>query len=382
MAGSGLTLAASQLAPSLLRRHGRLAERWVGEISATVRRMDRYTLLTGAATAALALGAYAFVLGGGLYGGISPGGVAASIGAFAGLTSQFSSMSTSTVAIAENAKFLPDFLAFMSVEPAVRPGTAVAALPAAVTDGIEFENVTFTYPGAARPALSGLSLHIRPGELTAIVGRNGSGKSTFVKLLLRFYDPDSGTIRVDGANLRDADPEDVRSRVGVLFQDFMIFDFTVGENVRSGRIDGGQSDGGILDALKAAQAMEIVDALPDGVDSPLGHLSEGSQHLSGGEFQRLALARLIFRNADIWILDEPTSALEADAEEAVFSEVRRLLAGRTGIIISHRYSTVRLADRIAVMEEGKLTEYGSHEELMARRGHYAELFSRQAARYR
>jgi len=290
-------------------------------------------------------------------------------------------MSTGTAAIAENAKFLDDFFDFLSAEPMVRPKPAAIALPTAVDDGIELEDVSFTYPGAPRPALSGFSLSIRPGGLTAVVGRNGSGKSTFVKLLLRFYDPDGGTIRLGGTDLRDVDPEDIRSRIGVLFQDFMIFDFTVGENVRFGRIDGGQPDE-VRAALKAAQAMEIVDGLPAGTDSALGHLSEGSQHLSVGELQRLGIARLIFRNASIWILDEPTSALDAESEEAVFGEIRRLLNGRTGIIISHRFSTVRLADTIVVLEDGKVTEHGTHAELMARHGRYAELFSLQAARYR
>lgn len=226
-----------------------------------------------------------------MHGTISPGGIAASIGAFAGLTGQFSSLSSGSVAVAENAKFMDDFASFLDAEPTVRSAPLPRALPAVAADSIEFDGVSFTYPGASRPALSGLSLSILPGQLTAIIGRNGSGKSTLVKLLLRFYDADSGTVRLDGTDLRDTDPEDVRNRLGVLFQDFTIFDFTVGENIRFGRMDNGQLDGAVLDALKAAQAMEIVDALPGGTDSTLGHLAEGSQHLSGGEMQRLALGQ-------------------------------------------------------------------------------------------
>ena len=264
----------------------------------------------------------------------------------------------------------------------VRRSETSPELPEPHGQGIRFEGVRFAYPSGNLPALDGVDLEIQAGELLAIVGGNGSGKSTLVKLLLRFYDPDEGTIRLDGVDILDLDPEDVRRRMGVLFQDFLIYDFTIRENITFGRIDDRYERGDIEKAIKAAQADSIIDKIADGIDANLGHLAENARPLSGGEMQRLGLARLIFRNADIWILDEPTSALDVEAEEAVFAEVRRMLTGRTGIIISHRFSTVRLADRIAVMDSGRVVEMGTHSELMARSGRYAELFELQASRYR
>ncbi len=230
--------------------------------------------------------------------------------------------------------------------------------------GIEFDDVSFTYPGSSEPAIEGLNLHIRSGELIALVGENGAGKSTLVKLLLRFYDVDHGAVRVGGADLRELNPGELRNRIGVLFQDYASYELTVRENVAMGRPGGAVDDAKVLSALRDSRSESLVKKMPHGLDSKVGRLFEGGHDLSGGEWQRLALARIMYRNADIWILDEPTSSLDPEAEAAIFAELKAMLKGRIGIVISHRFSTVRIADRIAVIADGKVNELGSHEELV------------------
>jgi ATP-binding cassette subfamily B protein len=379
-------LRAYSLAPYMMRRHQLLVGVWIRNFAAALRQLDRYAIYAGIGVAGVAYGAYSFVISKGVHGAMSPGAVAAAIGAFTALTTQFAVITSSVSSITENSKFVDDFVRFLSTKPMTHQGDQAVSLPNQPSYRIEFSKVDFTYPGAGRPALSGFSLDIRPGELLALVGANGSGKTTLVKLLLRFHDPDAGVIKIGGVDLRDMDPSDVRRHFGVMFQDFMTFDFTVRENVLFGRVKGQHLsecvDDRVSRALGKAQATYFIDGLAAGIDSHLGHLAEGAHPLSGGEMQRLALARLIFRDANIWILDEPTSALDAEGEEAVFAEVRKLLAGRTGVIVSHRFSTVRLADRIAVMEAGHINELGTHEELVAKGGRYANLFELQASHYR
>jgi ATP-binding cassette subfamily B protein len=249
---------------------------------------------------------------------------------------------------------------------------------------VEFDNVTFTYPGGTEPAVDRLSLRIRRGELIALVGENGAGKSTLVKLLLRFYDVDGGAVRVGGVDVRNLDPEALRRRVGVLFQDYATYELSVRENVMMGRPDGSDADGDrrVLRALRDSRSEWLIKKMPKGLDSRVGRLFEGGHDLSGGEWQRLALARIMYRDADIWILDEPTSSLDPEAEAAIFAELKENLRGRIGIVISHRFSTVRIADRIAVVAGGRVTELGTHDELLVADGRYAQLFELQAAGYR
>ena len=255
-------------------------------------------------------------------------------------------------------------------------------MPDWLIDGIEFDNVTFKYPGGSEPALARLNLHIRNGELIALVGENGAGKSTLVKLLLRFYDADAGSVRVGGVDVRDLDPELLRSRIGVLFQDYATYELSIRENVVMGRPQGTVDDERVMEALRDARSDWLLKKMPKGLDSKVGRLFEGGHDLSGGEWQRLALARIMYRDADVWILDEPTSSLDPEAEAAIFAELKENLKGRIGIVISHRFSTVRIADRIAVIADGRVAELGSHEELLAAEGRYAELFELQAAGYR
>jgi ATP-binding cassette subfamily B protein len=229
-------------------------------------------------------------------------------------------------------------------------------------------------------------LRIRGGELIALVGENGAGKSTLIKLLLRFYDADQGAVRVGGVDLKDVDPEELRNRIGVLFQDYANYELTIRDNVVMGRPDGKPSveidDERVMEALRNSRSEWLVKKMPNGLDSKVGRLFEGGHDLSGGEWQRLALARIMYRDADIWILDEPTSSLDPEAEAVIFAELKENLKGRIGIVISHRFSTVRIADRIAVVADGRITELGTHEELIAAEGRYAQLFELQAAGYR
>ncbi len=245
-------------------------------------------------------------------------------------------------------------------------------------DGIEFKNVAFTYPGYGEPAVAGLDLPIRSGELIALVGENGAGKSTIIKLLLRFYDADQGSVKVGGIDLKDQDPEALRNRIGVLFQDFASYELTVRENVIMGRPNLKSDDDRVLKALRDSRSEWLLKKMPNGLDSNVGRLFEGGHDLSGGEWQRLALARIMYRDADIWILDEPTSSLDPEAEAGIFAELKASLKGRIGIVISHRFSTVR----IAVVADGHVTELGTHEELLKAGGRYAHLFELQAASYR
>jgi ATP-binding cassette subfamily B protein len=227
-----------------------------------------------------------------------------------------------------------------------------------------------------------LNLHIRGGELIALVGENGAGKSTLIRLLLRFYDPDQGSVRIGGVDLKDLDPAALRSRIGVLFQDYASYELSVRENVVMGRPDGKPNDERVMEALRDARSDWLLKKMPKGLDAKVGRLFEGGHDLSGGEWQRLALARIMYRDADIWILDEPTSSLDPEAEAAIFAELKENLKGRIGIVISHRFSTVRIADRIAVIADGKVTELGTHQELLRAEGRYAQLFELQAAGYR
>ena len=289
------------------------------------------------------------------------------------------------MAVDQHTTFLDDYFSFLTIGSLV----PVPANPHSEQDwhdrinktGIEFDNVAFSYPGGTEPAVAGLNLHIRPGELIALVGENGAGKSTLIRLL-RFYDPDQGSVRVGGVDLRDLDPEVLRSRIGVLFQDYASYELSVRENVVMGRPDGEVKDERVMEALRDARSDWLLKKMPKGLDSKVGRLFEGGHDLSCGEWQRLALARIMYRDADIWILDEPTSSLDPEAEAAIFAELKENLMGRIGIVISHRFSTVRIADRIAVIADGKIAELGSHQELLQAGGRYAQLFELQAAGYR
>jgi ATP-binding cassette subfamily B protein len=375
-------LRAYVLADYLLGRHQNLSEALYKQREQMYRSGTRVSLLTGLVTGtALAL-AYVFIAVRGLEGSIDPGGVVLVIGAFASVSGTLGQISSTFVAVDQHTTFLDDYFSFLNIEPLVPTPAKPTPIPPGPIESVEFENVSFMYPGGTMPAVNGLNLTIRRGELMALVGENGAGKSTLVKLLLRFYDTTGGVVRIDGIDLHEVDPEKLRDRIGVLFQDYANYELTIRENVQMGRPQGPVDDDRVMEALRDSRADWLVQKMTRGLDSKVGRLFEGGHDLSGGEWQRLALARFMYRDADIWILDEPTSSLDPEAEAAIFAELKANLKGRIGIVISHRFSTVRIADRIAVIVDGRVAELGTHQELVAARGRYAELFELQAAAYR
>jgi ATP-binding cassette subfamily B protein len=261
----------------------------------------------------------------------------------------------------------------------------VAAAPLKVPEPmhgeIRFEHVTFAYPGAESNALTDLSFTVKPGETLAIVGRNGAGKTTLFKLICRLYDPSEGRILIDGIDIRDVDPVELRSQIGAMFQDYVTYQATAAENIGLGNVPDITDRERIEVAGKQAGADELISGLPEGYDTALGKWFDHGVNLSGGEWQKVALARAFMRDAKILLLDEPTSALDAQAEYDLFERLRSLTRGRTAIYISHRFSTVRRADRIVFLEHGRLVEEGTHGELMRLNGRYARLFRMQASAY-
>ncbi len=369
------------LADHLLGRYARLMDANLVRLAALYRRGNLSAALAGLAAGAALVVTYAYIGGRGLAGELTAGDLTAAIGAFAVVTSQTSLISSSIVSIELNATFLDDYFAFLAVESLIATPAQPTELPAELAPGLVLDGVEFTYPRGTKQVLARVDLEVRPGELVALVGDNGAGKSTIVNLIHRFYDPSAGAIRIGGVDLREVDPLALRARIGVLFQDFARYELTARENVALGRVTRDADDPAIITALEAARAHALVDRL-GGLDARLGRLFDGGTELSGGEWQRIAIARLMFRSADLWILDEPTSNLDPEAEAAIFAELKAQLAGRMAIVISHRFSTVRSADRIYVLGDGRVLESGTHEQLVAARGRYAELFEIQAAGYR
>src|SRR5215472_15860534 len=333
-----------------------LARRLSAVYAASARAALGSALIGGVALAC----AYALLASRGAAHHFTAGDLAASIAAMAAIASELGLVASTLVFLEQHAVFLDDYFAFLAIPKLVPPPTIPRPVPDLRSPGLD----------------------IRPGELVALVGDNGAGKTSVVKLLLRLYDPQEGCVCFGGVDVREMDARALRARVGVLFQDYATYELTARENVTLGRPELEPDDRAVLAALESARAAEVVNRLPRGLDSKVGRLFEGGHDLSTGEWQRLALARLLYRGADVWILDEPTAALDAESEAAAFAQLRQNLRGRTGMVISHRFSTVRVADRIAVLAGGRVTELGAHNELIAAGGRYAELFELQAAGYR
>src|SRR5262252_8229075 len=294
------------------------------------------------------------------------------------LQQTFSTLST----IADQALFLTDLIAFFDMKPAIRSKLNALPAPRPIVSGFEFRNVSFRYPGASRLVLNGLNFQLRPGERVALIGENGEGKTTIVKLLCRLYDPVEGQILLDGVDLREYDLADLYREIGVIFQDYMRYEMTARENIAVGRIEKIDNLPLLEQSARKSLADEVVGKLEAGYDQMLGRRFENGVDLSGGEWQKVALARAYLRDAQLLILDEPTSALDARSEYEVFQRFAELTTGKMAIFISHRFSTVRMADRIVVLENGRIAEEGDHDKLTQLGGRYAEMFELQAASYR
>ena len=284
--------------------------------------------------------------------------------------------------VADQALFLTDLLAFFAMKPRVESVVNGLRVPRPIRRGFEFRNVSFSYPGTTRRVLSDFNFLLAPGERVALIGENGQGKTTIVKLITRLYDPTEGEILLDGVDLRAYDLDDLHAEIGVIFQDFMRYEMTARENIAVGRVEIPHTLEEIEDAAEKSLAASVVAKLQHGYDQMLGRRFEGGVDLSGGEWQRLALARAYLRDAQLLILDEPTAALDARSEMEVFERFSDLTSNKMALLISHRFSTVRMADRIVVLENGRLVEEGTHPQLMAAGGRYASMFEMQAASYR
>jgi len=327
-------------------------------------------------------GAYVVVLMKALAGAFSIGTFTMLTGAFQRSRTYIEKILSSFNDISEQAMFLTDLFDFFAMEPTIRSLPNAIPAPRPIRDGFEFRDVAFAYPGSSRLVVQNINFRLYPTEKIALIGENGAGKTTLVKLLSRLYDPTAGSILLDGIDLREYDVDSLRREIGVIFQDYMRYDMVVRDNIGFGKIESLQDEPRVQTAAHKSLANHLIDRLPNGYDQMVGRRFEGGVDLSGGEWQKIALARAYMREAQLLILDEPTATLDARAEYEVFQRFADLTRDRMAVLISHRFSTVRMADRILVLADGAIQEQGSHQQLVALGGRYAELFELQAAGYR
>jgi ATP-binding cassette, subfamily B, bacterial len=327
-------------------------------------------------------GAYVVVMFRVLGGAITIGKFTFLTGAFSRSRSYIEKLLSGFTDISDEAVFLKDLFEFFAMEPTIRTRPGALPAPRPIRDGFEFRNVAFAYPGSDRVVVRGINFRLHPQEKVALIGENGAGKTTLVKLLARLYDPTEGVILLDGVDLREYDVEDLRREIGVIFQDYMRYDMLIRENIGFGQIEALGDHSRIEMAAHKSLADTLISRLPGGYEQMVGKRFEGGVDLSGGEWQKIALARAYMREAQLLILDEPTATLDARAEYEVFQRFADLTRGRSAVLISHRFSTVRMADRILVLADGAIKEEGTHDELVALKGRYAELFELQAQGYR
>lgn len=366
----------------LIARFRDLAERFYAANRALARRRAVWgTVLAALGTLGYYV-AYAYIVWRTLRGDFSIGDLTFLAGSFRRLRQLLEGLLVGFSQIAWQALYLDDLFSFFEIQPEIRSPANPVPVPRPIARGFVFESVGFRYPGAERWALRDVSFELRAGEVLALVGENGAGKTTLVKLLARLYDPDEGRILLDGRDLREYDLDELRRNVGVVFQDFVRYHLTAGENIGVGRLEAMHDQARIRKAARRAMADEVIEALPHKYEQMIGRRFRNGVDLSGGQWQKIAIARAYMRDAQVMILDEPTAALDARAEFEVFQRFKELSDDRTAVLISHRFSSVRMADRILVLAEGTLEASGTHAELMAQRGRYAELFELQAAGYR
>jgi ATP-binding cassette subfamily B protein len=366
----------------LLRRYRDILKRHERQITAFAWRRSLRSALAGVLPAAAYGGIYVYFTLQALSRHITVGDLTLYAGLILRSQDVLQNTMFSLANIIESSLFLDDYFALLALKPEMRTnqGGRGPALP--IRQGIRFEGVTYRYPGSERDALHDVTLELRAGETVAIVGENGAGKTTLVKLLARLYDPHFGHMRVDNTDLRDLDVAVWRQQIAVIFQDFIQYYFSAAENIGFGQIEALDDDSRVVAAAARSGADSVIARLPYGYGTILGRWFDQGMQLSGGEWQRLALARAFMRDAPILVLDEPTASLDARSEYEVFQRFRDLTHGKIVLLISHRFSTVRMADRIYVLEEGRVVEAGTHDQLLAREGRYAELFQLQAAGYR
>jgi ATP-binding cassette, subfamily B, bacterial len=369
------------LGEPLLKRYQDFFWKFYEEDEALARKRSLISILWGLLSSASYYGSYAWIVYRTVAGEISIGDMTLYLTVFRQSQTTFQGMFYNTSQLYESGLFLENLFGFLAIAPQMASGEGIA-VPRPIQQGFEFREVSFRYPDREDWALRGVNLTIRPGEKIALVGANGAGKTTLIKLLTRLYDPSEGQILLDGIDLREYSLEDLRDCVGVIFQDFVRYQVTARENIGFGQIKDMGNEARIIAAAERGGADEVMAKLPSGYDTLLGRWFEKGAELSGGQWQKIALGRAFMRDSEVLVLDEPTSALDAEREYEIFQRFRELTAGRIAFLISHRFSTVRMADRIAVIEDGRIAELGTHAELIMLDKTYARLFNLQAEGYR
>ena len=370
------------LGGTLLKRYTTLFDKFFEEDKSLALRRATAGFSLGLVATLGFYGSYAWIVWHTVQGKISLGDMTLYLAIFRQGQSTFQSILSAIGNIYENNLFMANFFEFLCLQPRMTFAGQRRKLQVPLRGGIEFRELGFRYPASDEWALRGVNLIIRPGEKIALVGHNGAGKTTLIKLLSRLYDPTEGSILIDGIDIRDLDPLELQQRIGVIFQDFVRYHLPVRENIGFGQIDAMGDVERIAAAARKSGAQAVVEELPQGYETMLGRWFQDGHELSLGQWQKIALARAFMREAEILVLDEPTASVDARTEYEIFQNFKTLTEGKMAILISHRFSTVRMADRIAVIQEGRIAELGTHEELLRRGGIYAELFGMQAEGYR